>query len=73
MISIGCNRGRRLSAILPTVGRMVPNIHIVFDCADPDRLAHFWKDMSVFLVQLLHTGPRCDVARRCRPAEMDDG
>jgi hypothetical protein len=21
---------------------MIPDIHIVFDCADPDRLAHFW-------------------------------
>jgi hypothetical protein len=21
---------------------MIPDIHIVFDCADPDRLARFW-------------------------------
>jgi hypothetical protein len=25
-----------------TVGRMMPDIHIVFDCGDPDRLARFW-------------------------------
>jgi hypothetical protein len=25
-----------------TVRGMIPDIHIVFDCADPDRLARFW-------------------------------
>jgi hypothetical protein len=25
-----------------TVERVVPDLHIVFDCADPDRLARFW-------------------------------
>jgi hypothetical protein len=34
--------GTRPAPIRITVERMIPDIHIVFDCADPDRLARFW-------------------------------
>ncbi|SCL19968.1 hypothetical protein GA0070624_1885 [Micromonospora rhizosphaerae] len=41
-MSDGRPRGLRLPAVWITVAGIIPGIHIVFDCADPDRLARFW-------------------------------